>query len=84
MLNIIGHIITGFIIGLIARAVYPGAQHLGLILTTVLGVGGSVLAGAFTTWRSGQGFSGGVNQAGCLASIVGALVLLFVGSLVFH
>jgi len=41
MLHIIWYIIVGFIIGLIARAIMPGAQHLGLILTTLLGIGGS-------------------------------------------
>jgi uncharacterized membrane protein YeaQ/YmgE (transglycosylase-associated protein family) len=45
MLHIIWYIIVGFIIGLIARALMPGAQHLGLILTTLLGIGGSIIGG---------------------------------------
>ncbi len=67
--------IIGFIIGLIARAVMPGAQSLGLILTAVLGVAGALLAGfvgqAAGWYAPGQG-------AGWIASVVGALVLLFV------
>jgi len=43
MLHIIWYIIVGFIVGLIARAVMPGVQHLGLIMTTLLGVGGSII-----------------------------------------
>ena len=40
MLHIIWSIIIGFIIGLIARAIMPGAQNLGFIVTTLLGIGG--------------------------------------------
>src|SRR5437660_1611855 len=43
MLHIIWSIIVGFIIGLIARAIMPGAQHLGFIMTTVIGIVGSIL-----------------------------------------
>ena len=45
MLHIIWSIIIGFIIGLIARAIMPGAQHLGFIMTTLLGIGGSIVGG---------------------------------------
>jgi uncharacterized membrane protein YeaQ/YmgE (transglycosylase-associated protein family) len=41
MLHIIWYIIVGFFVGLIARAIMPGDHHLGLILTTLLGIGGS-------------------------------------------
>lgn len=40
-MGIISMIVVGFIIGLIARAIMPGDQKLGLILTTVLGIVGS-------------------------------------------
>jgi uncharacterized membrane protein YeaQ/YmgE (transglycosylase-associated protein family) len=45
MLHIIWSIIIGFVIGLIARAIMPGAQHLGFVATTLLGVGGSIVGG---------------------------------------
>ena len=45
MLHIIWSIIIGFIIGLIARAIMPGAQHLGFIMTALLGIGGSIVGG---------------------------------------
>ena len=44
MLSIIGTIIIGFIAGLIARAIKPGDDKLGFIMTAVLGVAGSFLA----------------------------------------
>ena len=36
--------IVGFVVGLIARAILPGAQNLGIILTALLGIAGSFLA----------------------------------------
>ena len=47
MLHIIWSIIIGFIIGLIARAIMPGAQNLGFVVTTLIGVGGSILRGPY-------------------------------------
>jgi uncharacterized membrane protein YeaQ/YmgE (transglycosylase-associated protein family) len=67
--------IIGFVVGLIARAVLPGAQSLGIILTAVLGIAGSLLAGfagqALGWYAQGQ-------PAGFIASIVGAVLLLFI------
>ena len=73
-MSIIWIILVGFVVGLLARAIMPGEQKLGLILTTLLGIGGSVVAGylgqALGLYQAGQG-------AGFIGSIVGALILLF-------
>ena len=45
MLHIIWSIIVGFIVGLIARTIVPGTQHMGFIMTTILGIVGSVVGG---------------------------------------
>ena len=45
MMSMIGHAIFGLVIGLLARAVMPGSQHLGLILTMILGLVGAWLGG---------------------------------------
>lgn len=78
-MSIIGTIIVGFIVGLIARAVKPGNDRMGLILTTVLGI-----AGAFVARYLGQamGLYGPNEPAGWIASVIGAVVLLFIVSLV--
>ena len=69
--------IIGFVVGLIARAILPGTQSLGIILTAVLGIAGSFLAGfagkAMGWYTEGQ-------PVGFLASVVGAIVLLFIVS----
>jgi uncharacterized membrane protein YeaQ/YmgE (transglycosylase-associated protein family) len=67
--------VIGFVVGLIARAILPGTQSLGVILTAVLGIAGSLLAG-----YAGQAM-GWYNQgqpAGFIASVIGAIVVLFV------
>jgi uncharacterized membrane protein YeaQ/YmgE (transglycosylase-associated protein family) len=51
---------------------------MGLGRTVLLGIAGSLVAGLATSWGSGER-SGGINRAGCLASIVGAMVLIFIG-----
>ena len=76
MINIIGAIISGLIIGALARFFYPGAVDMGWIATILLGVGGSLLAG-FATSRG----RGDFHSAGCLASVIGAVVLILVGRL---
>ncbi|HUD27345.1 MAG TPA: GlsB/YeaQ/YmgE family stress response membrane protein [Novosphingobium sp.] len=76
MLNIIGAIISGLIIGALARWFYPGAVEMSWIATILLGIGGSLVAGLVTS-RGSSDFS----RAGCLASIIGAVALIFIGRL---
>ena len=79
MMSLIGTLFIGLIVGFIARAIKPGNDKLGWIMTSLLGVAGSFLAGyagkALGLYQSGQ-------VAGFIASIVGAVVLLFVYALV--
>lgn len=74
-LSLIITIIVGFIVGLLARAIMPGDQKMGLIMTTVLGIAGSLLAGYGGT---ALGLYPPGAPVGWIASIVGALILLFV------
>ena len=78
MLHIIWSIIIGFIVGLIARAIMPGMQHLGFFMTALIGIAGSfvggMLARLFSKPKEGEPF----HPAGLLLSVVGALIVLFV------
>ena len=74
-MGIIVTIVVGFIVGLIARAVMPGTQKLGFILTTMLGIGGSLVAGY---GGAALGLYPAGSSVGWIASILGAGVLLFV------
>lgn len=74
MINLLVSAIVGIIVGACARFFYPGAVDMSLLWTMVLGIAGSLLAG-FVTSRGATGF----HRAGFLASVVGAIVLIFVG-----
>ncbi len=66
--------IIGFIVGLLARAILPGTQKLGIILTALLGIAGSFIAGLI---GQALGWYGPGQWGGFLASIVGAIIVLF-------
>ncbi len=74
MINIIGAILSGLVVGALARWFYPGAVDMSWLATIGLGIGGSLLAGLITS-RGSSGFS----RAGCLASLLGAMALIFIG-----
>jgi uncharacterized membrane protein YeaQ/YmgE (transglycosylase-associated protein family) len=74
MLHMIGHAIFGLIIGLVARAVMPGTQHMGLIMTMILGIVGAWLGGLVGR-LTGMYKEG--HPAGWFMALVGALIALF-------
>ena len=74
-MGIIGTIIVGLIVGALARLVMPGEQKMGWILTCLLGIAGSMLAG-FVGQQMGWYTVG--QTAGWIASVLGAVVVLVV------
>lgn len=74
-MGILGTILVGLIVGALARLVMPGEQKMGWILTCLLGMAGSLLAG-FVGQQMGWYAVG--QTAGWIASVVGAVVLLVV------
>ncbi|SFC62244.1 Uncharacterized membrane protein YeaQ/YmgE, transglycosylase-associated protein family [Polaromonas sp. OV174] len=79
MLSFIGTIIVGLIVGLLARALKPGNDSMGFIMTAVLGI-----AGAFAAKYAGiaTGFYKDGDPVGWIASIIGAIVLLVIYGLI--
>ena len=77
MMNIISTVVVGFVVGLIARFVYPGGVPAGWIMTTLLGIGGSFvgtfIGGMFTREKDMMS----LKPAGFVMSIIGAFVLIF-------
>ncbi|MBV9654477.1 MAG: GlsB/YeaQ/YmgE family stress response membrane protein [Acetobacteraceae bacterium] len=72
-------IIIGFVVGLIAKAIMPGRDPGGFIVTVLLGIGGAVVA----TWL-GQavGWYQADQRAGFIGAVVGAIIILGVYRLV--
>ena len=79
MFSLIGTVIIGLVVGLIARAVKPGEDKMGIIMTTLLGIAGAFLAkyaGLFLgMYKEG-------DTPGWIMSVVGAVVVLVIYSLV--
>lgn len=82
-MGIIAWIVFGFIVGLIARAIVPGRQHMGFIATTLLGIIGSVIGGLVASAIQGGGSLADWHSAGWIGSIIGAIVLVFVAGGLF-
>jgi len=78
-MGIISMIIVGLIVGLLARAIMPGDQKMGIIMTIILGIVGAVVAGflggALGLYEPGEG-------AGWIGSIIGAIIVLFIYGLI--
>ncbi len=73
-MGIIWTILVGLVVGVIAKFLHPGKEDLGLIMTSLLGIAGSVVAsflGQFLgIYHAGQG-------AGFIGAIIGAVLILF-------
>ena len=74
-MGIIWTIVLGFVIGVIAKFLHPGKENMGFIVTILLGIAGSFLAGVigqYLGWyQAGEG-------AGFIASVAVAILLLFI------
>ncbi len=74
-MGILWTIVLGFVIGLIAKLIHPGKEHMGFVTTVVLGIAGSFLAGiigqAIGWYKAGEG-------AGFIASVIVAIILLVI------
>ena len=76
--GIIWTLLIGFVAGLLARALKPGDDKLGIIMTILLGIAGAVLA-RFVGLK--MGWYGPTETTGFIASVVGAVILLAIFSL---
>ncbi|HTO19898.1 MULTISPECIES: GlsB/YeaQ/YmgE family stress response membrane protein [Pseudomonas] len=78
-MGIIGTIIIGLIVGLIARFLKPGDDSMGWIMTILLGIGGALLA---TYGGQAVGFYDAGEPAGFIGAVIGAIILLVIYGMV--
>ena len=76
MVHLIWSVIVGFLAGLIARALLPGADQMGFIATTAVGIVGSLIGGFIGTLIKKPEPGATFHPAGFLMSVVGAIVVL--------
>ena len=76
ILGIIGMIIVGFIVGVLARYFYPGVVTMSFWMTVALGIGGSLVGGVITSllWKAPDGR---FHRAGWIMSIICAILLIW-------
>ncbi len=74
-MHILGVIVIGLIVGLVAKLIVPGRDPGGFIITTLLGIVGALVA---TFLGRALGFYGPNESAGFIAAVIGAVVLLLI------
>jgi uncharacterized membrane protein YeaQ/YmgE (transglycosylase-associated protein family) len=75
MFGIIGWIVFGLVVGILAKLLMPGRDPGGFIITALLGIAGAVLGGFI---GRALGFYGPGEAAGFVMSLLGAVILLFI------
>lgn len=75
-MNYVVMALVGLVVGLLARFFYPGPVELGLIMSMVLGIAGSFLAGIVGSMVN-KSADGRLHPAGFIWSIAGAMLLIF-------
>jgi len=82
-MGILFFLVFGLVVGLVARALMPGDQKMGIVMTTVLGVAGSFIGGFLSSLVTSHRVTD-FHTAGVIGSVIGALVLLFAGGAFFN
>ena len=77
--GILWTLLIGFVCGLLARALKPGSDKFGIIMTILLGIGGALLARFI---GGALGWYGPTDTVGFIASLIGAIVLLVIYGMV--
>lgn len=75
-MGILFFLVFGFVVGLLARAIMPGEQRMGMLMTTVLGVVGSFIGGFLSSLFTHHRVTD-FHTAGVIGSVIGALIVLF-------
>src|SRR5205814_8766324 len=76
--HVVWSIVVGFLVGLFARAIMPGADHMGFLATSLIGILGSLVGGFIGGLVSRPKEGAAFHPAGFFLSVVGALVILLV------
>jgi uncharacterized membrane protein YeaQ/YmgE (transglycosylase-associated protein family) len=77
MMGFIWMIIIGLIAGALARLIMPGRDPMGIVMTIILGIVGSILGG-LVSWAIWGTETGRIQPAGLVLSILGAIIVLWI------
>jgi uncharacterized membrane protein YeaQ/YmgE (transglycosylase-associated protein family) len=73
--QVLGLIIIGIVIGVLARLILPGRQHIGFLMTILLGIAGALVGGIVAS-AVGEGDIWELNFIGTIVGIVAAIALI--------
>ena len=76
--EVIGALVLGALAGFIARALLPGKQEMGIVLTILLGLAGAFVGFLIFTELLGIGDDDKFDLGGLIGAIIGAMLVLFV------
>ena len=74
-MQILGLILIGIVIGILARLVMPGRQSIGMLMTVLLGIGGALIGGIVAS-AIGEGDVFELNAIGTIVGIIAAVLLI--------
>jgi uncharacterized membrane protein YeaQ/YmgE (transglycosylase-associated protein family) len=77
-MGIVGIIIFGLVVGALARLLLPGQQNMGLILTCLLGIAGSLVGFFIFHEVLNWGDSDKFDLGGIVGAVIGAMLLLWI------
>jgi uncharacterized membrane protein YeaQ/YmgE (transglycosylase-associated protein family) len=80
-MHIFWTIIVGFFVGIVAKLLTPGRDPGGFVITTLLGIGGALLAKYIGV---AMGFYQNTDPVGFIASVIGAVIILVLYRLIFR
>ena len=75
-MSIIAFLVIGLLAGLLARALMPGNQSMGLLATTLLGIAGSFVGGFVGSLFRSDGRIFDLHPSGLIFSVIGSMLLL--------
>ena len=78
IMHILWSVVVGFFVGVVARALMPGADQIGFLATSLLGILGSLVGGFVGSLVSRPKEGAVVHPAGFVLSVIGAMIVLFI------
>jgi len=81
-MSLLAWIVLGLIAGLVAKALVPGRDPGGCIVTVLIGIAGALIGGWLSTLLGFGGLAGGLDLRNLIIAVLGAIVLLVLFRLV--
>jgi uncharacterized membrane protein YeaQ/YmgE (transglycosylase-associated protein family) len=82
-MSLLAWIVLGLIAGLVAKALVPGRDPGGCVITILVGIAGALVGGWLSTLLGFGGLAGGLDLRNLVIAVLGAIVLLVLWRLLF-